>query len=59
MEDEKKKLLYIELPNLIHRILRYSLVPFPKNKRRTEAIVNEIEKIANAECQSALANFKN
>lgn len=59
MEEEERKLLYVELPNLIHKILRYSLLPFPKSSRRTELVINEIQKITNAECKSALENFKN
>lgn len=55
---ESEKILYVELPNIIHRILRMSMLPSSKNKRKTEIIVEEIKKIANAECESALAKFK-
>lgn len=55
---ENEKILYVELPNIIHRILRMSMLPLPKSKRKTEIIVEEIKKITNAECESALAKFK-
>lgn len=42
--EELSKLLYVELPNLIHRILRISLLPLPKSKRKTEVIIEEIKK---------------
>lgn len=59
MEDERVKLLYVELPNLIHRILRTSMLPLPKNKSKVNITIEEIKKIANTECESVLANFKN
>lgn len=58
MENERKELLYVELPNLIHRILKISTLSFPKSERKVEITTDIIKKIANAECDSALANFK-
>lgn len=58
MEDERIKLLYIELPNLVHRILKMSLLPLPKRKKRTEITIEEVKKVINAECESALIGFK-
>ena len=55
-EFERYKLTSVELPNLIHKILRLSLVT--KSKRKTEIIVAEIKKITNVECQLALEKFK-
>lgn len=55
---DKEELMYVELPNLLHRILKKSMLHFPKNERRTEIIIDEIKKITNAECESALATFK-
>ena len=55
---ELQELLYVELPNLVHRILRKTMLPLPKSKRKVEAFVEEIKKITNAECESALAKFK-
>lgn len=58
MEDERVKLLYVELPNLIHRILKTSMLPVSKNKKKVAITIEEIKKIANTECKSVLANFK-
>ena len=60
MEEQKEiqELLYVELPNLIHRILRKTMLPLPKSKRKIEICIEEIQKITNAECESALAKFK-
>lgn len=59
MINERQELLYVELPNMIHKILKMSMLPFPKSKRKVEIIMEEIKKITNAECQSALDSFKN
>lgn len=58
MESEREKLLYVELPNIIHKILKMSMLPLPRSKRKVEIIMNEIKKVTNAECQSALESFK-
>ena len=58
MEKERQKLLYVILPNLVHKILRMSMLPFPKSKRKIEIVIEEIKKITNAECKSALEKFK-
>lgn len=58
MENEREKLLYVELPSIIHKIFKMSMLSFPKSKRKVEITMNEIKKITNAECQSALECFK-
>ena len=57
-ELERQKLLIVELPNLIQRILNLSRIPLPSSERLLEANIEQIKKITNAECESALAKFK-
>lgn len=58
LEHERQRLLYVELPCLLHRILRISKLPLPTNKEIVNVNVKQIKKITNAECKSALENFK-
>lgn len=58
-ELERQKLIMVELPNLIQRILHLSMIPFPANKEIVKRNINEIKKITNAECNSALEYLKN
>jgi len=57
LEAERQKLVAVELPNLIHRILHLTMIPYPLDKRFTELEIEEIKKITNAECKSALEYF--
>lgn len=58
-ELERQKLIMVELPNLIQRILHLSMIPLPANKEIVKININEIKKITNAECNSALEYLKN
>ena len=51
--EERDKLLYIELPNLINRIMKYESLPTSKTSI-LQATGEEIKKISNAEVDSAL-----
>lgn len=57
LELERQKLVAVELPNLIHRILHFTMLPYPLDRRHTELEIEEIKKITNAECKSALEYF--
>ena len=57
LELERQMLTNVELPNLIHRILKLNM--FPKTKEITELYVEQIKKITNTECESALSYFEN
>lgn len=59
LELEREKLLYVELPNLIQRIIHLSIIPLPASKEAVELEINEIKKITNAECESALSYLSN
>lgn len=58
-EQERQKLLYVELPVLLHKILCLSKIPLPANKDLIKNDIEQIKKITNAECESALEMFKN
>lgn len=62
MEDKKKvereKALYVELPNLINKILLESLLPLPVEKEYILQEIAEIQKITNAECKAVLNYLK-
>lgn len=57
-ELERQQLLLVELPSVIQRILNLSMIPLPKSKRIVELSIEQVKKITNAECESALAKFK-
>lgn len=57
-ELERIKLTYYELPNLIHQILQIRLMPSMSAKTFLESDIEEIKKITNAECESALSYFE-
>lgn len=56
---ELQKLLMVELPNLINRILHLSMIPLPASETIVNAYIEDIKKITNAECESALSYLKN
>lgn len=58
IQEEREKMLYVEFPNLLHKILKMTMLPSIKSKKVTEITIDEIKKITNAECQSALVKFK-
>ena len=51
--EERDKLLYIELPNLINRIMKYDSLP-TSHVTALKDTGNEIKKISNAEVESAM-----
>lgn len=63
MEDKKKmereKALYVELPQLINKIILNSTIPLPASKDDVSREIEEIKKITNVECESTLAYLKN
>lgn len=58
-ELKRVRLLYYELPNLLHEILHISLMPTIINRDILNKEIEEIKKITNTECQSALSYFEN
>ena len=54
---ERQRLLYVELPTILHKILCLSKIPLPANKDLVENDIDQIKKITNAECESALASI--
>lgn len=57
-EFERQKLLLVELPNVLQRILHLSMIPLPNNKEAIKKSVEDIKKITNTECESALSYFE-
>lgn len=57
-ELERQRLITVELPNLINRILHISMIPYPIEKEDVEMSIKDIIKITNAECKSALEYLK-
>lgn len=57
-EEDVEKLLKIELPNLIHRILHITIADCLGQKELMELVVKEIKKITNIECESISSYFK-
>ncbi len=55
LQIKKHKLLYIELPNLLHQILNISMCPLIDSKEFLELDIKDIKKITNAECENALS----
>lgn len=58
-ELEKQRLLMVDLPSLIQKILHLSMIPLPLNNLVVNKTVEEIKKITNAECENALSYLKN
>lgn len=56
--DERKYLMYVELPNLINRITKLIMVK-PFNRRFLEANETEIIKIVSSEFKGAINAFEN
>ena len=57
-EKEREEKLYVKLPILIREIILSSTVPLPTNKESVIREVEEIKKITNTECESALSYLK-
>lgn len=57
-ELERQKLIIVELPNLIQRIIHLSMIPLPCSREIVEFNINEIKKITNGECEKALSYFE-
>lgn len=55
---ERQQLLYIELPLLVRRIILQSTEPLSASKTLVLKEIEEVKKITNAECESALEYFK-
>lgn len=55
--EEQERLLMVELPNLIHRILHLDM-QLPISKDIVINNIGQIKKITNAECESALSYLK-
>lgn len=53
-DNEMEKLLYKELPNLLHRILSIRLMPTMYCEELLKKDIEEIKKVTNAECESTL-----
>lgn len=58
IEKERQKLLYVELPCLLHRILSISNLPDMRSDLILNCSIDSIKKITNDECESALNIFK-
>lgn len=54
-ELKRIQLMYYQLPNLIHEILHISLMPTILNRELLNKEIQEIKKITNTECESALS----
>lgn len=54
-ENEFNTLIYVELPNLVNRIMKNFCM---EDIKTNELIANEIKKVVNAERESAITTFK-
>jgi hypothetical protein len=54
-ENEFNTLIYVELPNLVNRIMKNF---YMEDIKTNELIANEIKKVVNAEIESAITTFK-
>lgn len=59
ISKEYQKLLYIELPNLINRIVNTRVVPIPLIKELVPIAVNEIAKVTTVECNTIIKKYEN
>lgn len=57
-EIKREENLYKKLPLLIREIILDSTLPLPTIRRYVEKEIEEIKKITNAECESALEMLK-
>ncbi len=57
-EFERCRLINIELPNLIHKILHLSAISSNWNKEIVKNTVEDIKKITNIECESIFSYSK-
>ena len=57
-ELKREKNLYKKLPLLIRDIILDATLPLPTVKENVEKEIEEIKKVANAECKSALDYLK-
>lgn len=57
-ELEREEKLYKKLPLLIREIILDATLPLPTYKKVVEREIEEIKKITNAECESALEMLK-
>ncbi len=57
-ELEREENLYKKLPLLIREIILNATLPLPTCKDLVEREIEEIKKITNAECETALEMFK-
>ena len=57
-EKEREEKLYVKLPILIREIILSSTIPLPTNIELVIREVEEIKKITNTECESALSYLK-
>lgn len=53
-ENEFNTLIYVELPNLVNRIMKNF---YMEDIKTNELIANEIKKVVNAEIESAITTF--
>ena len=54
-ENEFNTLIYVELPNLVNRIMKNFCM---EDIKTNELIANEIKKVVNEEIESAITTFK-
>lgn len=57
-ELERQRLIMVELPNLLQKILHLSMIPFPTSEEILQANIEQIKKITNTECESALSYLR-
>lgn len=55
---EYQKLLYVELPSLINRIVNTRVVPVPLIKELVPTAVNEIAKVTTTECNTIIDKYE-
>lgn len=56
--EEYQRLLYIELPNLINKIVNTRAVPMPVIPELVQIAIDEIKKITTTECNSMVEKYK-
>ena len=57
-ELKRQRLIHIELPNLIHKILHSAMFSAQYDKDIVNIYIEQIRKITNVECKSALIYLK-
>ena len=58
IEVEKNYLIYVELPNLINRIMKLGMFESYNNDKVADLLLKEIKKVSNAELKSTLNTIK-